>query len=256
MKQAGKRRLSSYRVLLGAIGLGAMAAVATTALAADHRDGGDVKMAENISADINDVYAFMNNGKAVMAMTVFPNAPSDAAFSDAAVYVFHADKHAAFLAASTGTVDTLCTFAAPANGKQTFECWLGDSEYVTGDTSMTSGATSASGKVKVFAGKRADPFYFYLDDGTQTGGFNGARKAVQTAFPADIPANALNPNGCPILDNATAGALRGLLVATDQAQNNFANFNAMAIVVEVDPALLTDAQNPLFTVYASTHVKQ
>lgn len=250
MKKSANRRVTAGRVVLGTTGLAAIAALATSALAADHRDGGDVKASENISADINDVYSFMNNGKAVMAMTVFPDAPVDAAFSDAAVYVLHADKHPAFLTPSAGTTDLLCTFGALSAGKQTFECWLGDGEYVTGDTSMASGATSASSKVKVFAGRVADPFYFYLD------GFNAARGAVQGAFPANIPANALNPNGCPIIDAATGGALRSALVTADQTNNNFANFNALAIVVEVDPTLISDAANPLFTVYASTHVKQ
>ena len=52
-------------------------------------------------------------------------------------------------------------------------CWLGTDEYVTGDASAITGLTSADGKLKVFAGLRADPFFFNLD------GFHHAEATVE-----------------------------------------------------------------------------
>ena len=76
-------------------------------------------------------------------------------------------------------------------------CWLGTDEYVTGDASAITGLTSADGKLKVFAGLRADPFFFNLD------GFHHAEATVEGAsgLTADVA-------GCPLLNPGTAGVLR------------------------------------------------
>jgi hypothetical protein len=225
----------------------ALLGVASTAFGADHRDGGSVKLPENIASDINDVYTFVSAGKVVLAMTVFPAADANSKFDPATVYVFHVNKHVLFPAPSAGSTDVLCTFNAEGN----ISCWFEDSvdgtkDYVTGDASDDSGLVSESGKFKVFAGLRTDPFYFYLD------GFNAARDAVFTTFTAAFPT--LNGNGCPVITTQVGAALRGLLVAPDQTSDFFRSLNGLAIVIEADPDLFVDDTNKIITVFASTHV--
>lgn len=216
----------------------AVAAFATPASAADHRDGNAVKVEADIPADINDVFAFMDGGNAILGMTVFPAADTNSDFSDAAAYQFHVNKHAAFLGASAGTTDAICTFETPGQ----FECWLGD-DYATGPTDDTAGTTSVNGSFRVFAGLRADPFYFNL------AGFNAARAAVVGAAPTLTMFEA----GCPLIDAGTAGAVRSLLVGEAPDDDFFAALNTLAIVIEADPALFVDMDNPYMTVWASTN---
>jgi hypothetical protein len=212
------------------------------AYAADHRDGDFVKEAENIPSDINDVYAFIANDKVVLGMTVFPFAEATSEFSDATVYVFHVNKHPGFLAAPAGSTDVLCTF----DTDQTAHCWIGDADYVEGDASAQEGITSVNGKAKLFAGLRADPFYFYLT------GFVNTRNTVIGAVAGGL---SLNGNGCPKVDAGTAGALRGALQGST-ALNDFKNANGLAIVLEMDKSLFVDSTNQVLSVFGSTNVKQ
>lgn len=230
------RSLPLTKALLPAA-LVAIATTATPATAADHRDGDAVKVTADIPADINDVFAFMNNNNtnAVLGMTVFPVAETNSQFSDAVVYQFHVNKHAAFLGPSTGTTNAMCTFETAGE----LECWIGD-DYASGPTGDTAGVESVNGSFRVFAGLRADPFYFHLT------GFNAARSAVIMAAPGLMNFEV----GCPLIDNGTAAAVRGLLAGTT---NDFATFNTLAIVIEADPALFVDMDNPMMTVWASTN---
>lgn len=217
----------------------------SAALAADHRDGSmeGVQKEENIPADINDVFAFIDNDKVILGMTVFPAATVNAKFSDAVVYVFRIHRHASFGAASDGSTDVFCSFEED----QTASCWINqDTDYANGDASDQAGLESELGKFRVFAGLRADPFYFNLD------GFNAARTAVFNAFGGV----GLNLNGCPIIDAAFGEAARGLLVTTSQDDNFFANLNTLAIVIEADKDLFVDDASPIMSVHAATHVRQ
>ncbi len=218
-----------------------------TAFAADHRDGDAVQEADNIPADINDVFAFVANDKVVLGMTVFPAADATSKFSDAVVYVFHVNKHAAFLGAAQGSTDVLCTFDAD----QTAHCWIGnpdaetqEGEYIEGDASDTAGIDGAFGKARLFAGLRADPFYFGLNE------FNTVRNAVKGAFPGSF-----NPNGCPVITGALAAAARNQLQSSAEL-NFFKDLNGLAIIIEADKDLFTDTDNQTLSVFASTHVKQ
>ncbi len=220
--------------------LAAVAVFATPAFAADHRDGDAVKVMADIPADINDVFAFMDADNVILGMTVHPAADANSDFSDAVVYQFHVNKHPAFLGASAGTTDVMCTFETAG----TLECWVEDVDYATGPTDDTAGAESVNGMFRVFAGLRADPFYFNLL------GFNAARAAVIAAAPGLMMFEA----GCPLVDATTIGAVRGLLVADDMVADNFFDaLNTLAIVIEADPALFVDVDNPVMTVWASTN---
>ncbi len=212
------------------------------ARSADHLDA-PATTAEP-TADINDLYTWMDGTNAVFAMTVFPNAPAAAKFSDATQYVIHTSSGAKF-GAATSKEDIICTFDAA----QKISCWLGTDDYVTGDASATAGLTSTGGKFKVFAGRRADPFFFNL------AGFKKAQSTVEAA----AATLTFDTAGCPTVPPATAAALRGYL------QNNpadggagedfFKAFNGLAIVVSVDKAAVTKG-GPIVATWASTHRAQ
>ena len=248
-------------VLLGAtVGAAAGALVLSQkSHAADHLDAPTVKMAANQMADIGDVYAWMNSdaSKLNLAMTVSPADMGTNTFGPATQYVFHTTSHpgatnsTAFFTPGTES-KVICTFASNTSA----ECWAVTgttvNDYVKGDPSTAM--TSADGKMKVFAGRRSDPFFFNLS------GFLTAQATVEGAGGA-LPHDAA---GCPTLDAATASVLRGQLTATPATmvgpcpagnKDCFATFNVMAIVVQMDKSLALQGTDKLLSVWGSTHAK-
>ncbi len=244
-----------------ALGLGALL-VAHTSQAADHLDG--PAASGNPMADIGDVYAWMTTdaSKVNLAMTVSPGDDGTRHFGPTIQYAFHVTAQSGY-GKATGAVETniICTFASDTSA----QCWVGSGtgasgDYVTGDASAATGITSADGKFKVFAGHRADPFFFDLN------GFRDAVTAVETKC-GDAQCSGLTFDlaGCPTLDGGTATALVHTLQETSSANaqapctgaNNvadcFAALNVMAIVVQVDKTLLSSSTNPLLSVWGSTH---
>ncbi len=208
--------------------------------AADHKDG--PAATADPAADITDIYAWMSadKSKVELVMDVYPNAPAGTMFSDQVLYVFHLNSSATFGGAATAT-NIICGFDAA----QTITCWVGSGEMVTGNASATTGITSASGKTKVFAGLRDDPFFFNLT------GFKAATAAVATA----APTLTFDTSGCPTLDTATATALVSQLAhgtAGAAPANDFAGQNVQSIVIEVDTALVTPG-GKFLGVWASTN---
>ena len=225
--------------LLGTTAVVAGVSLARPAPAADHKDApGTVAEA---AADINDVYTWMEGSNMILSMTVFPFADATAKFSDKVQYVFHVTSGAAF-GEKKNPIDVICTFTAA----QVASCWVGKADYVTGDAS-TTGITSTSGKVKVFAGRRADPFFFNLV------GFSDATKFVtdnQGSLPAD-PAG----GGCPTVTGDQSAFITGLLkevTTTAMPARASADDFAAALVVSVDKSLLTTG-GPTVSVWASTN---
>ena len=217
------------------------------ARSADHRDGPAVKT--DPSTDINDVYTWNDGNNVVLAMTVFPVADANSKFSDAALYVLHTESTAAFTTATSNAVDIICSFDAA----QKITCWGPGTEMVTGDASAAAGVASTSGKMKVFAGRRADPFYFNLD------GFNATRKFVVDNAAALQDAGIFTDQGCPKLSSDQSAAVVGLLQGTDggAAVDFFKTLNTLAIVVSIDKALITNnGAAPIVSVWASTNKKQ
>jgi hypothetical protein len=217
------------------------------ARSADHLDA-PATIAEP-AADINDVYTFLDKPgdaatKVIFAMTVYPAAPADAKFSDQVQYVLHTQSGAKF-GATTSDLNIICTFTAA----QVASCWAGADEYVTGDASKPAGLASASGKFKVFAGLRADPFFFNL------AGFKHTVETVDTAL--DGGSLVFNDSGCPILQVDTANALVNALKTSPDggpAEDFFAKLNGLAIVVEADKSLVTKGGG-VISVWGSTHRK-
>ena len=125
------------------------------------------------------------------------------------------------------------------------ECWAGDQAYVTGDASSLSGITSSNGKLRVFTGLRNDPFFFNL------AGFRETARIV-TGAASSLTFDAA---GCPAVDSATSTALVTQLQSAPgggPAPDSFANFNVIAIVVEVDKSILT-GNGPILSVATATY---
>jgi len=220
--------------------------VASSAMAADHRDAPATKA--DPTTDINDVYAFVDSGRLILVMTVFPAADASAAFSDAVQYVFNLQTGPGFLDTPDET-KIVCSFAAD----QTVSCYLGvpgqaSVDWVTGNASGDDGITSDSGMIRVFTGMRADPFFFNL---------LGFQDAVNTVISfAESGTLNFDEANCPDVNIAQSQVLVDQLQSTMQgagpAQDFFLALNTMSIVVSIDPALLNPDHN-VVSVWASTH---
>lgn len=213
-----------------------------TAYAADHRDGPGVRA--DPAADINDVFAWMapDASRVYLVMTVFPFAPAEARFSDSVQYVFHTASGPAFGQIGATEVNLICTFTAA----QQIACRVGDSDTVaTGDASDPAGLASSDGRLRVFAGRRNDPFFFNLN------GFQRATRIVAGA----AGGLTFDPAGCPAVDAATSQTLVTQLRTEPDgapATDEFAGANGLALVAAVDKALLTGG-GPILAVWASTN---
>ncbi len=256
--------------LAGAGALCAAAFYGSPLRAADHLDGANVKLAANTMADLNDVYTWMTSdgAKVNLALTVSPADDGTRHFGPSIQYVFHVEQHPGFGMPGTET-KVVCTFVNDTSG----QCWVvakdgATIDYVTGDLSVVSGRASASNKFRVFAGRRSDPFFFNLT------GFTNAKSVVTSANVTD------DVNGCPTeidnlaITNATTSALRTALGATPTSSTPgtttatiegpcpadvadcFADFNVMAIVIQLDKDLVIDTANKFVSVWASTHAAQ
>ncbi|MCE9578872.1 MAG: DUF4331 domain-containing protein [Deltaproteobacteria bacterium] len=211
--------------------------------AADHKDSDALAMAANHAADLNDVYAWMtaDASKVNLVMTVAPFAAAGDTFGTDILYAFHVNAQAFGSMTPDPETKIICKFASNTS----VQCWVGANEYVSGDPSAAAGISSTDGKVKVFAGLRADPFFFNLD---------GFKHTVATVQGATLPPDdgkgcynlgALGPTVAGLLSKDTAGTAAG----TD----TFAGAKTLAIVVQVDKTLLTATGKPILSVWASTN---
>jgi hypothetical protein len=229
------------RLTLQLTGLLALFALVPTVHAADHRDG--PAATANKDADINDVFAWTDPGgqKVNLALTFHPAAAAGVKPSNAVLYVFNITSKQTFTATASSEVKIICGFDA----QQTISCWAGDTEYVTGKADVAEGITSKSGKLKVFAGMRNDPFFF------NAAGFGATVTAVKNA----ASSLQFDPAGCPRVDAQTSTTLVTQLkrnASGGPAADFFAGTNTLAIVVQVDKALVTPG-GPIMGVWASTH---
>jgi hypothetical protein len=228
-------------------GVGTIAGFSVIAQSADHQDAPATKA--NPTADINDVFSWMDGNNVVLAMTTNPAATSSTLFDPSIQYVFHTGNAIAFTGAipSSGGVDVIVTFSGTA-APQTAQVWVG-TDYVTGPTGGTTGTTSADSKIKVWAGPVADPFFFNLD------GFHTAVATVVNDEPALLGANAFNEAGCPTIGGSTSDLLVGQLGTTNggTAVNHFATLDGMGIVVSVDKTLLALGGNAFVSVWGATY---
>ncbi len=210
------------------------------ARAADHADGPTATA--DPASDITDVYAWTSSdgARVNLIMNVFPAASASSKFSNTTQYVLHTQSRASYGAAAGGSLDLVCTF----DTAQKISCWAG-SEYVTGDASPKAGIASASGKLKVFAGLRDDPFFFNLD------GFKATAAAVRGAKSSLT----FDAAGCPALDANTSSTLVTQLKTAPgggAATDHFNGLNVLSIVLSVDKSLLTSGGS-LVSVWGATY---
>lgn len=231
-------RKKRWVVALAAMALAAGMGVAS---AADHIDG--PQASADPAADITDVFAWMtpDASKVILVMDLTRNADVTSRFSDSVQYVFHTTSSASYGGAKSDDVPVICQF----DPQQRVECWAGDDAFVTGDASSLSGITSENGRLRVFTGLRNDPFFFNL------AGFRETARIV-TGAASSLTFDAA---GCPAVDSATSNALVTQLQSAPgggPAPDSFANFNVIAIVVEVDKTILTK-NGSILSVAAATY---
>jgi hypothetical protein len=236
------------------LGIGALL-VAHSTQAADHLDSPGA--IANPMADITDVFAWNTSDamKVNLVMDVSPGDPGTRHFDNTVQYVFHVSSTSAIDSQTRTETKVICTFASDTDA----QCWVGTKDYVKGDPSAAGGMTSADGKVKVFAGRRADPFFFNL---------NGFKDTVATVVTVAGGGTLMTDGaGCPTIDAGTASLLRGKLTEGAQgpathapcsgsSANCFADLDVMAIVVQVDKTLLNEGTNKVLAVWGSTHAAQ
>jgi len=211
------------------------------ASAADHIDG--PQASADPAADITDAFAWMtpDAGRVILIMDLTRNADIGSRFSDGVQYVFHTTSSASYGGPKSDDVPVICQF----DPQQRIECWAGDEAYVTGDAGSPSGITSRNGKLRVYAGLRNDPFFFNL------AGFRETARIV-TGAASSLTFDAA---GCPAVDGATSTALVTQLQSAPgggPAPDSFADFNVIAIAVEVDKSILT-RNGPILSVAAATY---
>jgi hypothetical protein len=245
---------------MAGLGLVALLAYQSSTQAADHLDSDS--LAANPLADINDVYAWMTTDKTKLnlVMSISPIDMGDRTLSPAVQYAFHVTSKSGLGVLVPGGTETqvICVFASNTDG----ECWVTEGatvkDYVKGDPSATAGMVSEDGKLRVFAGRRSDPFFFNL------AGFNTAIAAAKGAA-ATLTFDAAGcPTGCgaDTTCTATALALRNALKApagangapcAPGATDCFATLNIIGIAVQVDKTLVNAGANTALGVWGSSH---
>ncbi|HEX2692371.1 MAG TPA: DUF4331 family protein, partial [Kofleriaceae bacterium] len=212
--------------------------LATSGQAADHVDS--PTLTTNPMADITDVYSWMTGSNLNLVMDVSPLDDGSHSFGPSVLYVFHLTSKSGLDMGTPGGTQTQVILKLASNNS--VECWVSDAtgtkDYVTGDPSIPAGLTSTRGKVKVFAGRRSDPFFF------NAAGFAAAVTAINM-LPATPPPDGA---GCPSLANAAQ--IQTLLATGPDA---FATANVMSIVVQLDKSLVNTGTNTTVAVWGSTH---
>jgi hypothetical protein len=217
--------------------------VPIAALAADHLDAAENAANNDPAADITDLYAWMTADatKLNLVAAVSAGAGPNAVFSDAVIYQFAVSSAQTFRGPQESTLVT-CKFIDATN----IECWAGN-EYVVGDPSDPRGIASDSGRLRVFAGLRDDPFFLE---------FTGFSNAVDAAV-GEVAADRVtfDAASCPLLSEAQGAALLGALTSGDGGappSNTFAGQNVLALVVQVDKSIV-DGNGPVLGVSAATY---
>lgn len=265
------------------LGIGALLVWQAPTHAADHLDAPAVTT--NPMADITDVFAWMDSTaqKVNLVMDVSPGDPGGSGAGSAArhfgpsiLYVFHVTSVAAFGPPPlTGTTtNVICKFASDTSA----ECWVGSTGYVKGDPSAVGGVSSTDGKIKLFAGRRSDPFFFNFnglvdtikavdaDEGSGGSGldvFKGSDGCIGTSATGMAAETTLEGIAAglrgklqegPQTGSGSAGS--GNAPCTGAAGSNadcFIGFDVQSIVLQIDKSLLNVNTNTVLGVWASTN---
>ncbi|NID16379.1 DUF4331 family protein [Luteibacter yeojuensis] len=201
--------------------------------ASDHLDTPTV--AADPRADIGDVYAWTSpDGRRLnLVMTLVGHS-----FSDRIAYTFHVDSGKAF-GKTAATTTLTCRFGA----SYAAQCVAG-SERADGLVDAPGGFVSSGGRLKVFAGRRDDPFFNNV---------KGSRAAFEVAAAALERGAPIDADGFPAFDTATVASIRKHWRQTDggPGKNFLAGWTPACIVVTVDLGVVS-AGGPLLAVWGET----
>jgi hypothetical protein len=244
----------------------------------DHQDTYNLATRSNTSADITDVYIFpspANSANVVFVMNVMPLIPpgmGTARFFDPSLMWQFKISHNA----SGGPEDQVIQFGVSGTtATQTISVYgpvapneVGTVNTFAGrplGTAVYNTTTSLPNGITVFAGPRADPFFFDLfaffsflgdrnfsthtsqsDPGQGNTLFNGAAAGAGATY-ATAGSKSANP-AMPSFAGFTAGtksSAAGYACRTDAPQNALAagQFNVLSFVIEVPRTLLTTGFN-------------
>jgi hypothetical protein len=224
----------------GVAGLAIASLLATRGRAADHTDS--PTLSGNRMADITDVYAWMTGSDLNLVMNVSPQDDGTSSFDPSVLYVFHLTSKPGIGVGMPDGPETrvTCKFAASTS----VECWVTDAattkDYVSGDPSVTAGVASILGKVRVFAGRRSDPFFF-----NATG--------FQSAMATLAPLRGAVPDGAECPTGLSAGEAQTIRTQLATGSDDFAAANVMALVLKIDRSLINVESNATVAVWGSTH---
>lgn len=203
--------------------------------------------ADDKLADIQAVYAWMSPDidSVNLVMTVSPFDDGTTPFGPGFQYVFHLAPHRALNAAPEplppttpggeprpGEVDIICQFPKVND----IECWFGTNLYVRGNPSSTNGLMAKG--VRIFAGRRSDPFFF------NESGFESAIPLLRAhAQPGSQQCAAISPTDSAAIQSK-------LRTGPDR----FIDTNVLALVINVRKNQLNITNRAhLLSVWGSTH---
>jgi hypothetical protein len=242
------KKLASLGGLGGIVGVAVLAALATQGSAAARGAVSGALAAATPMADITDVYAWMQSSQILnLVMDVSPADDGSHSFGPGVTYVFHLTSKAEPTATAGVETRVICQFASATS----MRCWVTDpasvatakgyKAYLEGDPSAAAGVQTADRKLKVFAGRRADPQFF-----------NASGFALAIAqYKALAVGKIADPAGCPTwLSGAEADSL---LTTMRTGGDAFAASHVMAIVVQIDTSLVNAGTNGTVAVWGATH---
>jgi Domain of unknown function (DUF4331) len=234
-------RPRALAIVAGVAALGAALAITRSSSASDHQDTPEVELSPRM--DMNDVYAFPGSSadRIVLVMTtsspITPAQSAAAAFDPNLLYQLKIDntgdgiedKVIQVTFSGTGTTQQV-TVRGPVAPAQTGTM----NSLVTGGASLTGTVNTNLGPatgLQAFAGIRDDPFFLDLE---QFFRIVPDRKPVSGAL-SQLP------------DQPTASAFR----PAGQAVDYLRGINALAIVLEMPTAMLTDGGNKKIGVWGT-----
>jgi len=214
----------------------ALLAAAAATPASDHLDS--PRVIADPRVDIGDIYAWTSadGHRLNLVMTIVGHV-----FDKDAEYAFHVDSGPRF-PDTVARTDIVCHFASMTQA----DCLIGRDETILGDPSATAGLPSASGKSRLFAGVRDDPFFNNVKGSRAA--FDLAAAELKKGVPRDAA-------GCPVYTPAQTAAILDQWRHTDggPARNFLAGWTPAAIVLSVDLGLVSRG-GPVLAVWADTTV--
>lgn len=196
--------------------------------AANHLDTPTVIM--NPRADIGDVFAWMSSdGRRLnLVMTIVGHT-----LSPELTYVFHVDSGAQF-GTTTATIEISCRFKS----MNAADCRAGDIDRVGGDASGLEGLNGRSGRFRVFAGMRDDPF---------VNNVRGSRAAYEVATAALRAGASLDAASYPQFSADTAVAVLKEWRHTEggPGKDFLAGWTPASIVIAIDRDVVAVGGNML-----------